>query len=45
MAAITSAAQAAIAAADSSPGESKENTLRNKTQALVQNMNGETGAF
>ena len=45
MAAITSAAQAAIAAADPSPGESKENTLRNKTQALVQNMNGQTGAF
>ena len=45
MAAITSAAQAAIAAADPSPGESKENTLRNKTQALVQNMNGEIGAF
>ena len=45
MAAITSAAQAAIAAADTSPGESKENTLRNKTQALVQNMNGRTGAF
>ena len=45
MAAITSSAQAAIAAADNSPGESKENTLRNKTQALVQNMNEETEAF
>ena len=45
MAAITSSARAAIAAADNSPGESKENTLRNKTQALVQNMNGEIGAF
>lgn len=45
MASITSAAQAAIAAADTSPGESKENTLRNKTQALVQNMDGQTGPF
>ena len=45
MAAITSAAQAAIAAADPSSGESKENTLRNKTQTLIQNMNGETEAF
>ena len=43
MASITSSAQAAIAAAY--PGESNENTLRNKTQTLVQNMNGETEAF
>ena len=43
MATITSAAEAAIAAA--SPGESKENTLLNKTQALIQNMGGKEGAF
>ena len=28
-----------------SSGESKENTLLNKTQALIQNMNGQTGPF
>lgn len=43
MSAITSAAQAAISA--SSHGESKENSFRNKIQALVQNINGQTGPF
>uniref|UniRef100_A0A6C0CR54 Uncharacterized protein n=1 Tax=viral metagenome TaxID=1070528 RepID=A0A6C0CR54_9ZZZZ len=45
MASITSAAQAVIAAADASPGESKENTLLNKARALVQNIDGQTGPF
>lgn len=43
MAAITSAAAAAIAAA--SPGESKHNNLLNKTQSIIQNMAACDGAF
>lgn len=39
------AAMAAIAAAVGGEGESKENTLLNKTQTLIQNMEGKEGAF
>ena len=36
---------AAVAAAGGGEGESKENTLHNKTQSLIQNMEGKEGAF